>query len=240
MDQEFKKLNGTNDSGKVTAVLDGSNGNLTLGGHGSQGDITLLHTEGKQTIHLDGGEGNILLGGNGSQGDIGMLNADGQQTIHLDGGNGNLTMGGNGSQGDITLLHTEGAQTIHIDGGNGNMTMGGGGSQGDLALLDGDGKQTIHLDGGSGDITLNGRKLQPADFVFEPDYVLPELESVDRFIKENGHLPDLPSGDTMKNEGLSLANFNMLLLQKVEELTLYVIQQEKQIRELREEMNRLQ
>ncbi len=68
---------------------------------------------------------------------------------------------------------------------------------------------------------------QIADFVFRPDYSLPSLEQVDEFISSNGHLPGIPSEAEVKEKGLGLVEMQIKLLQKVEELTLYVIEQEK-------------
>jgi len=68
---------------------------------------------------------------------------------------------------------------------------------------------------------------QIADFVFHPDYSLPSLQQVDKFISSNGHLPGIPSEAEVKEKGLGLVEMQIKLLQKVEELTLYVIEQEK-------------
>jgi hypothetical protein len=75
-------------------------------------------------------------------------------------------------------------------------------------------------------------EAQTADFVFESDYQLRPLEEVETFIQENKHLPDVPSAAQMDANGVNLAEMNKLLLMKVEELTLYVIQQQKQIDQL--------
>ncbi len=66
-----------------------------------------------------------------------------------------------------------------------------------------------------------------ADFVFEKEYNLPTLDSVDKYIKENKHLPEIASAAEMKKDGINLSEMNIKLLQKVEELTLYTIEQEK-------------
>ncbi|WP_166920169.1 hypothetical protein [Flavobacterium poyangense] len=66
-----------------------------------------------------------------------------------------------------------------------------------------------------------------ADFVFENNYNLPSLDSVNRYIKENKHLPEIASADEMKKDGINLSEMNIKLLQKIEELTLYTIQQEQ-------------
>ncbi|PWV56449.1 hypothetical protein [Chitinophaga sp. S165] len=65
------------------------------------------------------------------------------------------------------------------------------------------------------------------DFVFEPEYKLPSLSELDAYIKENKHLPDVPSAKEVAKEGLDLGEMNRILLQKVEELTLHLIEQEK-------------
>ncbi|TKG87101.1 hypothetical protein EYV94_28490, partial [Puteibacter caeruleilacunae] len=61
------------------------------------------------------------------------------------------------------------------------------------------------------------------DFVFEDDYKLKSLDEVDQFIKERKHLPGVPSAKQMEKDGVGLAEMNKLLLQKVEELTLHLI-----------------
>ena len=68
-----------------------------------------------------------------------------------------------------------------------------------------------------------------ADFVFKKDYNLPALKEVERHIEENGTLPGVPSEKEVKANGVNLAETNVLLLQKIEELTLYIIQQEKRM-----------
>lgn len=65
------------------------------------------------------------------------------------------------------------------------------------------------------------------DYVFGSDYKLKTLEEVDNYIKKNNHLPEIPSAQEIEKNGLMLAEMNMSLLKKVEELTLYVIEQEK-------------
>jgi hypothetical protein len=75
-------------------------------------------------------------------------------------------------------------------------------------------------------------EAKTADFVFEEDYQLKSLEEVEQFVQENKHLPDIPSAKQMEEDGVGLAEMNKLLLQKVEELTLYVIDQKKKIEAL--------
>ena len=70
-----------------------------------------------------------------------------------------------------------------------------------------------------------------ADHVFSNEYDLKPLSDVEKFISENKHLPEVPSEKQMQTEGLNINEFQIKLLQKIEELTLYVIQQEKRIQE---------
>ena len=72
-----------------------------------------------------------------------------------------------------------------------------------------------------------------ADFVFSRNYNLKPLKEVESFIAENEHLPDVPSAAQVAEEGYSQHDMNKVLLQKIEELTLYIIKQQKEIEELR-------
>ncbi|WP_286863355.1 MULTISPECIES: hypothetical protein [Sphingobacterium] len=74
------------------------------------------------------------------------------------------------------------------------------------------------------------------DYVFEPDYELPSLKSVEDYVKLHRHLPEVPSASKIANEGLDLAEMNLLLLKKIEELTLHMISQQKQIDKLSEKI----
>jgi hypothetical protein len=75
-----------------------------------------------------------------------------------------------------------------------------------------------------------------ADFVFEPEYELPALAEVESYLKANKHLPDVPSAKEVEKEGLDLGEMNKRLLQKVEELTLYLIEQDKRIKSLEKKL----
>ena len=72
-----------------------------------------------------------------------------------------------------------------------------------------------------------------ADFVFSRNYNLKPLKEVESFIAENEHLPDVPSAAQVAEEGYSQHDMNKVLLQKIEELTLYIIKQQKEIEELK-------
>jgi hypothetical protein len=71
------------------------------------------------------------------------------------------------------------------------------------------------------------------DYVFEPTYQLPSLTEIESYIKANKHLPEVPSAKEMETNGINLSEMNMLLLKKVEELTLHLITLEKEVNELK-------
>jgi hypothetical protein len=72
------------------------------------------------------------------------------------------------------------------------------------------------------------------DYVFEPTYDLKPLAEIETYIKENKHLPEVPSAKEMEKNGVNLGEMNLLLLKKVEELTLHSIEQNKKLNEQQE------
>jgi hypothetical protein len=78
-----------------------------------------------------------------------------------------------------------------------------------------------------------------SDFVFKKEYDLPTLEEVEKHIKENGHLENIPSEKEVLENGINLGEMNTKLLQKIEELTLYSINQNKKIENQAKEIESL-
>ena len=74
--------------------------------------------------------------------------------------------------------------------------------------------------------------INGSDFVFESDYQLRSLKETENYIRRHKHLPDIPSAKHMEENGLELGAFNMKLLQKIEELTLYQIELLKRLEQL--------
>ena len=77
-----------------------------------------------------------------------------------------------------------------------------------------------------------------ADFVFAEDYKLRPLSEVKAFIQENKHLPEIKSAQEMQENGVGINELQTQLLQKIEELTLYILQQEDRIKALEAELNK--
>jgi hypothetical protein len=112
-------------------------------------------------------------------------------------------------------------------------------------LLIGNGDGTKFLISPAGNVSLQGKleakelkvTLTPtADFVFDQDYDLPKLEDVEKHIKEKKHLPEVASAEEMEKKGVNVGEFQIKLLQKIEELTLYTIEQNKQLKKQAEEI----
>ena len=78
-----------------------------------------------------------------------------------------------------------------------------------------------------------------ADFVFDPGYALRPLAEVQRHIDEHGRLPDVPAAADVQARGIGVGTAQTILLQKVEELTLYLLQQQREIEALRAEVKQL-
>jgi len=79
-----------------------------------------------------------------------------------------------------------------------------------------------------------------SDYVFDKDYKLLSLNDVENYINTNKKLPDIPSAKEITTDGVKLGEMNALLLKKVEELTLYVIEQNKKIQSLDKKIEKLE
>ena len=85
----------------------------------------------------------------------------------------------------------------------------------------------IRVTGGS--FIDDGTTLTAPDYVFEKDYPLMSLDELQEFISQKKHLPNVPNADDIKKDGLNLSQFQMKLLEKIEELTLYTLAQQVKI-----------
>ncbi|MEG0928447.1 hypothetical protein [Chryseobacterium sp.] len=113
---------------------------------------------------------------------------------------------------------------------------------------DWDWAKSFVINGENGNASLKGKfeakeikvTLTPtADFVFDEEYNLPKLEDIEKHIKEKKHLPEIASAEEMEKEGVNIAEFQIKLLQKIEELTLYTIEQNKRLKKQEEKIEEL-
>lgn len=160
-------------------------------------------------------------------GNVGINTENPNATLDI---NGFLRTSGNINTSDIIsdgvnswIFHTPDDQrrTPHIAPGLGN-------GQFDWT------KQTVFNN--NGNVAVSGKleatevkvtQSPTADFVFEETYDLPKLEDVEKHIKERKHLPEIASAKEMEKDGVNVGEFQIKLLQKIEELTLYTIEQNK-------------
>jgi hypothetical protein len=96
---------------------------------------------------------------------------------------------------------------------------------------------TLDIDG-----TIHAREVKVnltgwSDFVFHPTYHLKPLSEVEQYIKTNGHLENIPSAKEVEQNGVNMGDMQKKLLEKIEELTLYSIEQEKQNIKLQQELS---
>ena len=133
--------------------------------------------------------------------------------------------------GSVKLETSDGIHYIHLNA-NGQLGIG---------------TQT-HIDNNFTKLTVAGRihaqevKVNinaGADFVFDKSYDLPGIAKTEDFIKANKHLPGISSAEEMQQNGLDLGEIQIKLLQKIEELTLYVIELNKRIKELELENSKI-
>jgi len=88
--------------------------------------------------------------------------------------------------------------------------------------------------------TIRGCKIKAnnlngwCDYVFDKDYKLQSLPELEKYIKQNKHLPDMPTENQVLENGIDLGEMNMKLLKKIEDLTLYIIDLQKQINKLKQ------
>ena len=143
----------------------------------------------------------------------------------------NLTWGGNYGPDIPTIASSINAginfypsgstlgSAVHINR-NGNLVVGKTTQSNSSYKLDVNGKARVS------EIVVN---TTGADFVFDEDYKLRSLSEVEAFIKEYKHLPEIPTAKQMVNNGVNLGELNIKLLQKVEELTLHLIEKDKEL-----------
>ncbi|MBB6240344.1 hypothetical protein HDC90_005018 [Pedobacter sp. AK013] len=194
-----------------SATLD-VQGTAKFGGHNANLDISGNPAAYQNLI----GTGKMLIGWNRSAG-------QGETDF--------IANEGAGSQGGFAFYSYNNAsqekQLLRVLG-NGNVGIGTPNPQDKLTVAGNIGAREIKVSTNAG-----------ADFVFEPAYKLTGLAELEKFVKANKHLPEIPTAKQMVENGVNLGELNIKLLQKVEELTLHLIEKDKQLKN-EKEVNRKQ
>jgi len=196
------------------------------------GNVGIGSTSPNEKLHVNGNiaayEGNIILYNSGiNQEDSGVIRWNeytGSNTskagafIKYNGSSNYLQIMTNTENTEYEHLRINRGGSLLIQPTSGNVGIG---------TINPDSKLTV-----AGNIHSREVKVTVtagADFVFENDYNLPSLRSIEEYIKTNKHLPEIAAAFEMKKNGIYLSEMNIKLLQKIEELTLYTIAQEKNI-----------
>lgn len=128
-----------------------------------------------------------------------------------------------------TISSTPGILAIKATS-NGNVGIGTNNPQDKLSV---NGKIRAH------EIRVTAAAADWPDYVFNDDYQLMSLDSLASFVKQRKHLPNIAPAKSVEKSGVALGELNRQLLQKIEEMTLYLIQQNKEIKELKVEVKAL-
>ncbi|MDR6544289.1 hypothetical protein J2810_000311 [Chryseobacterium rhizosphaerae] len=212
-----------------------STGNIAIGGTPDDVDVPFQvygRTQFKSNINSDGVQIRNMAPNLNSGLDLLWLTYDHYQPNDV----GLLTLSVPPSVGDwskpVFSVRTNGK--VHIGTSFNNLALAGCSDCSEYRLFVKDGIKTEKVKVESP--AANGW----ADYVFKKDYKLRTLDEVEKHIQEKGHLPNIPSAKEVDKEGINLGEMDAKLLEKIEELTLYSIEQNKQLKFQEEQLRHLQ
>ncbi len=235
---EFKVFNGNEGAGTFLMSLDGT-GKMKVAGNTLQIGTNVTASN---NYHFSSNNGKLtLFNGNDGAGNFLMsVTNDGRMQI----ANGILQKGGSttvtgtsdlglysSNSGDwIRLVTNSSPIKFFMDGGTSN----GAGNSPIMAIeqIGSVGKGTITVDGKIISEELLVQIVNWPDYVFSEGYDLRSLEDVEKYINEKGYLPEMPSAHEVEKNGMNVEEMMSKLLKKIEELTLYTIEQSKKIQAL--------
>jgi len=200
--------------GTATYGINYLSGNVGIGTAPVSDRTLLLYNQTSPYFGIKNQYGSIDIGVANNAGDLAPTSQPGNSTIKLHGSNHGLfiNLNDNNNDGNSFIKFCDSYKMIMAIYNN--------------AVVKIDGKLFAK------EIEVTSTIAWP-DYVFKPDYKLMPLDELEGFIKANSHLPNIPTEAEVKTDGMNVAEMNAKLLQKVEELTLYVIEQQKQIEELK-------
>ena len=201
------------------------------------GKVGVGTTNPQRTFHV---HGDILISGH--EGSIYFGNEDQEQ--YLDNGEWAIEFAPEyeGNQSGLNFWKPSGSHNLSSEDGYGNyyLFINDDGNVGiGTGNLDANYKLTVKGEILCTQVNITEINNIP-DYVFDTNYKLKSLlNEVEPFIIKNKHLPDVPSAKDIKNNGMNIGDMNVILLKKVEELTLYTIEQQKTIEIFKEQIEKL-
>jgi hypothetical protein len=157
--------------------------------------------------HCSGGVSPLV-----QSGDVGMFWTDGGNGVA---GSGNKNAGA----GLVIASHSDGSNGIRITS-SGNVGIG-------VALVSNPNNYKLAVNGILGARAVKVEVSVWSDYVFNKEYKLKTLPELEAFVKANHHLPNIPSTAEVEKDGIDMATMDAKLLEKIEELSLYIIEQNK-------------
>jgi hypothetical protein len=219
-------------------------GGINIGGEGN-GSLKVRHVNGKHYksaaldhLYFNYNTGKDVYVGYGGQNS--NMFVSGAMTVV-----GGMNIGGEGN-GSLKVRHVNGKHYksaaldhLYLNYNTGKDVYVGYGGQNSSMFISGKigigttalGSHELAVEGSIGAREIKVEASGWPDFVFEKDYKLRTLEDVESYIDENRHLPEIRSETEVLENGINLGELNAKLLQKIEELTLYLIEQNKKIKE---------
>ena len=157
--------------------------------------------------------------------------------------NADLLLQSSGSGKTAAIMFQDSNNKISVNS-SGNMTMNAnsfsltGGNVGIGCAANGG--YALSVDGGLLSTKVSIKEIEEwPDYVFSEEHELMSLDELEQYIENNSHLPSVPSKAEVLENGIDVAEMNAVLLEKIEELTLYVIELKKQIEQQQNEINEL-
>ncbi|WP_017495293.1 tail fiber protein [Flavobacterium sp. WG21] len=189
-----------------------SSGNLKIGGSGTS------YVLGKLGIGTDQPNSLTLLDVNGKV----MVRSNLYVNDIMGGNGGDIKIGPNTGGAASTIFMIGGADATEVMRIDYSKNVG-------IGTKNPDSKLTVAGDIHAREVKVTVNAGGVPDYVFANDYKLKSLREVEKYIKLNNHLPEIPSAQEIEKNGLMLAEMNLSLLKKIEELTLHAIEQQKNV-----------